>query len=143
MTDFAQADEVYDALRRLVDALGGAKEVGHRLRPDRDWQFARNWLLNCLNPEHAQELHPTQVVTLLRWASEAGYHDCKHWIDAATDYAPSAPLSHDVALTEAVKVAKAKKREAEESVKHLQELIDLAKNPKLLATMQHAGLKLP
>lgn len=138
MLDREPPDDVYEALKRAVDALGGAKRVGPRMRPELDPFGARAWLLNCLNPEHAQKFDPPQVFLILRWAAEIGFHESKHFIDHITDYAPSVPLAPTVLLVEAMKVAAQKQREADESARNLRELID---NPRLLATMRAAGIK--
>lgn len=131
--------DVYTALKRLVSVLGGAMSVGKRLRPDRSDEQAQTWLLDCLNPDRAAELHPTQVLLLLRWACEDGFHEVKHWMDCDTGYAPTPPLSHAAVLAEALKEAKRKQREAEESARSLR---DLCNRPELLAAMKHAGLKI-
>lgn len=129
-------EDIYDALKGAVTALGGAKKVGPRLRPET--KDARGWLLNCLNRDHAFKLDPEQVALILRWACDAGYHDAKHWIDADSGYQPSVPTALQSQLAAALNQAQADRRRAEESESTLREI---ASNPRLLATMQAAGLK--
>lgn len=132
MTEF---EDVYDALKGAVAALGGAKKVGPRLRPEaRD---ADQWLRNCLNAEHAQKLDPEQVLLILRWACEAGFHDAKHWVDRDTGYQVSAPAALEAQLAEALQQARADRRRAEESERTLQLIVD---NPRLLATLRAANV---
>ena len=85
-------DTVYDALRAAVGALGGPKAVAPRLWPQKSIDDGRRLLLDCLNPDRAEKLDPEQVVVILRWAREAGFHSAKHWLDEATGYQPSQPL---------------------------------------------------
>ena len=84
-------ESVYDALKGAVQALGGAKAVGSRLWPQKPIMDARGLLLNCLNADRAEKLDPEQVLLILRWAREQGFHQAKHWLDVETGYHPSAP----------------------------------------------------
>lgn len=84
---------VLEALKRLVEALGGAKEVGHRMRPEKSVADARIWLLNCLNEDRQEKLDPEQVLLLLRWGHGAGCHDAINYVCHATGYASPAPLT--------------------------------------------------
>jgi hypothetical protein len=84
-------ETVYDALKGIVAALGGAKIVGARLWPEKTVDDARKRLLDCLNPERDEKLDPEQVILLLRLGREADFHVAKHWLDVETGYMPSAP----------------------------------------------------
>lgn len=132
----AEFEDIYDALKGAVAALGGAKKVGPKLRPEsRD---ARGWLLNCLNPEHAQKMDPEQVQLLLRLACEVGYHDAKHWIDADAGYQPALPARLEARLAEALRENAETRRRLDESNRCLRELAD---NPRLLAWARTTGVK--
>jgi hypothetical protein len=133
MTDF---EDIYDALKGAVAALGGAKKAGPMIRPEA--ADAAQWLRNCLNREHAQKLDPEQTALLLRLACEAGYHDAKHWVDGSLGYEPAVPLALEAQLADALKAVQAHRRRAEADERDLRLLID---NPRLLATMRAAGLK--
>lgn len=124
--------DVYDALWGLVDALGGPKKVGPRLRPG--FSGADQWLRNCLNREHAQNLRPDQVVQLKQWGCEAGYHDAKHWIDRTEGYAPANPMTLESRVSAFLKQAEADRRRADESSRALRDL--LTGNPELLALLK-------
>ena len=130
MTDF---ENIYDALKAAVNAMGKAKKVGPRLRPES--KDAAGWLLNCLNPNHEQKLDPEQVALILRMACDVGYHDAKAYFDRECGYAPSAPLALEAQLADALRAAQANRRRAEESERDLRDLID---NPRLLATLRAA-----
>lgn len=132
MTEF---EDLYDALKGAVTALGGAKKVGPRLRPEaRD---ARGWLLNCLNRDHEQKLDPEQVALILRWAGEAGYHDAKHWLDHDTGYQPAAPFALEAKLAEALTALQTQRRRTEESEAAVRSIME---NPKLRAMMSAGGI---
>lgn len=66
-----------EALSADVRALGGPHIVGQKLRPELDKTAARNWLLNCLNPEHKQNLTQSQIRLLVNLARE---RDSAHYI---------------------------------------------------------------
>lgn len=128
--------DTYDALWGAVKALGGAKKVGPRLRPEsRD---ADQWLRNCLNREHAQKLDPEQVVLILRWACEAGYHDAKHYLDADCGYQPSMPMALEAELASMLQRAETDRRRAEESMAAVRALAD---DPRLLAMFRAANVR--
>lgn len=84
-------ETVYDALKGIVAALGGAKTVGARLWPAKSVDDARKLLLDCLNPDRPEKLDAEQLVMLFRLAREADFHVAKHWLDAETGYQPSLP----------------------------------------------------
>lgn len=63
-----------DALRELVRELGGTKMVGVLLRPDLAADRAGNWLKDCLNPERAERLQPSQLFHLLKLGHDRGIH---------------------------------------------------------------------
>lgn len=136
MIELAAPESIYEALKRAVDALGGAKKAGNKLRPYHN--DARGWLLNCLNPEHPQKLDPEQVIHLLRLACEIGHHESKHYLDRVTGYAPTAPLAIEAQLATALTEVRALRNSLEEKQRDLE---TLANNPRLLATMRAANLK--
>ena len=75
-----------DALRELVRELGGFKSVGPTLRPDLTADRAANWLRDCLNPERAERLQPSQLFMLLRMARERQVHGPTQYILANVGY---------------------------------------------------------
>jgi hypothetical protein len=84
-------ESVHEALRAVVQHLGGAKAIGIILWPHKSVDDARTLLLNCLNADRPEKLDPEQVVMLLRMAREADFHLAKHFIDSETGYLPSTP----------------------------------------------------
>lgn len=85
-------EDVYDALKSAVARLGGNKAVGHRFWPEKAPDKAGELLASCLNRDRSEKLDPEQLILLLRWSREIGFHGAKHWIDAETGYALGAPV---------------------------------------------------
>jgi hypothetical protein len=85
-------DTIYEALKGAVVALGGLKRVGPRLFPHlalKDPNEAGRYLADCLSRSRRAKLDLEQMLLILRWARDAGYHDAKHWIDDACGYLPT------------------------------------------------------
>lgn len=86
-------DDVNDALREVVKVLGGAKQVGPLLWPEKTVEQAQQHLLACLNTERKERLSPEQFLLLLKLGRQADFHAVKHWIDEELGYEPSRPLN--------------------------------------------------
>lgn len=67
-------DDAADALRTVIQALGGSKVVGAKLWPDKTPDAAGRLLADCLNPSKAEKLSPDQVLLVLRWGHDVGCH---------------------------------------------------------------------
>lgn len=85
-------EDVYDALRAAVQAIGKPKTVAARLWPHKPIDQAHKELLDALNRDNPRKLDPEETMAVLRMAREAGCHQAKHWIDAELGYAPSQPV---------------------------------------------------
>lgn len=84
-------ESINDALGFLVQALGGAKKVGHQLRPELPADHAATWVRDCLNPGRRERFTPEQVLWLLRAGRRAGIHSAMDFIAADTGYT-AAPI---------------------------------------------------
>ena len=67
-------EDLNDALKTLVQALGGVQEVGTTLRPSKTRDSARTWLSNALNPDRDQKLELEDIVYLLTEGRRRGIH---------------------------------------------------------------------
>lgn len=85
-------EDVWQALRDCVGALGGSKKVGVLLRPELDAQTAGRWLLDCLNPERKEKLCVEQVLLILREARAVNCHAGMQFITRDAGYADPQPL---------------------------------------------------
>lgn len=81
-----------DALKDCVRALGGAKIVGHAMRPEKTIDDARKWLLNSLDDARAEKLSPDQVIWIMREARKAGCHAGAAYVMRECGYAEPQPL---------------------------------------------------
>lgn len=65
-------EDVYEALRVDVSAIGGAKRVGSMLWPEKTADKAGEHLNNCLNTARPEKLDPEQVILIKREAKKVG-----------------------------------------------------------------------
>jgi hypothetical protein len=93
-------EDINDALKQAVKALGGNKKVGAKLWPELPIDTAGNKLGDCLNPDRREKLSPEQVVFILRLAREKGYHAAMQFIAFDTGYRaePVDPLTQEAQL---------------------------------------------
>lgn len=75
-----------DALKAAVQALGGAKQVGAALWPDKTPDAARTRLLDCLNTARTERLDVTELMFVLRLARDKGCHGPFCWLAAEVGY---------------------------------------------------------
>lgn len=87
-----EAESMNDALIEAVKALGGSKQVGPMLWPEKAPDAAQRLLLDCLNPDRPAHLTPEQMVLVLRLARRRGHHDALGWLLADLGYAPTTPI---------------------------------------------------
>ena len=79
-------------LDEVVKALGGAKQVGPLLWPERVPEDAQRKLLDCLNEDRPMHLKPEQVLFILRMARAKGVHAGFEYMAASLGYAPPVPV---------------------------------------------------
>ncbi|WP_395652536.1 hypothetical protein [Brevundimonas sp.] len=82
------------ALTAAVQHLGGAKQVGAALWPDKTPDGARTRLLDCLNPSRSERLDMSEAMFILRKAKEKGFHAPFHWISGSVGYEAPRPLTN-------------------------------------------------
>ena len=85
-------ESLTDALREVVQALGGTKAVGAMLRPERGADAAGRWLSDALNPDRAERLDPDQVLYLLKAGRAAGCHAAAAYLMREAGYADPVPV---------------------------------------------------
>lgn len=79
-------DSPEDALKAVIQQLGGIKRVGPKLFPDKTVDAAARYLLDCVNPDRSEKLSLSQIMMLLRLAHEAGFHTAYAWISGEVGY---------------------------------------------------------
>lgn len=85
-------ESLEEAMDDVVKALGGAKVVGARMRPDLSPDAAARWLKDCLNDGRREHLHPGQVMWLLRAGREAGLHGAMAYLCREIGYGDPVPV---------------------------------------------------
>jgi hypothetical protein len=108
-------EDIWQALRDCVSALGGSKKVGVILRPELDAQTAGRWLLDCLNPERNDKLCLEQFLLILREARKVGCHAGMTFVTRDAGYSDPQPIEPEDARA-------ALQREFNESVKRLENM---------------------
>lgn len=81
-----------EALEACVQVLGGSKQVGPRLWPDKPMKASQTLLLNSLNENRPERLTPEQVVQIFKWARDIGCHVGMEHMAAELDYAKPVPI---------------------------------------------------
>jgi hypothetical protein len=65
-------EDVFEALRTDILALGGFKAVGALLKPESDPTAAGRWLNDCLNTSKPEKLGLDQMLLIIRKARDSG-----------------------------------------------------------------------
>lgn len=85
-------EDINAALGHVISALGGNKKVGVELWPSLSADQAGKKVSNCLNPEHAQQFHPSDIVWVLKEGRKAGVHSAMAFINQESGYAAPQPV---------------------------------------------------
>ena len=85
-------ESLNDALVECVKALGGSKQVGPWLWPEKTPDAAQRSLLDSLNEDRPAKLSPDQVMLILRKAREIGCHAGITYILRDLGYADPVPI---------------------------------------------------
>lgn len=81
-----------EALKAVVQALGGAKPVGSKLWPEKTPDAAARQLNDCLNEGRPEKLSPEQVLWLLAAGRQAGCHAAMHYLAHEAGYSDPQPV---------------------------------------------------
>lgn len=113
-------DGFEDVVTALARVAGGNKQFAELLRPELDGEpeRARRWLLDCLNPDHAQKLSPDHLLRALKVGREHDCHMLMAWICREAGYTtpePAAqPSQKTLLLTEAERLARRQRQISED-----------------------------
>src|SRR3989304_4542646 len=80
------ATTINEALREVVQALGGARKVGVMMRPEKSAKDAARWISDCLNVERREKFDPEQVMWLLREGRNIGCHSAMYFVGRGGGY---------------------------------------------------------
>lgn len=79
-------EDIYDAIKTAVMALGGAKKVGSELWPKLRVDKAGEKLNNCLNPLRPEKLDLEEYLHIRKKAREIGCHAIAEFVSQETGY---------------------------------------------------------
>ena len=85
-------EDLNDAIRDTVKALGGFKKVGHTMRPELGVEGAGRWLSDCCNPDRRDKLSPEQLAFIRKLARQHGVHILAAYEAKDAGYAPPVPI---------------------------------------------------
>lgn len=129
------------ALRLACDAIGEPSEVAVLLNPVK-WKAEPDaggrWVSHCLDPDRRDKFSLRQVHHIFRLACETGEHEGFAEFARLCGYSVQA-IAPEAQLAEALKAAETARRDAEQTARDLQTLID---NPRLAAWARRTGVKL-
>lgn len=86
-------DDLNEAIRATVNALGGMKAVGVELKPEKSAVDAGKWLADCLNHAKRDRLDPDQLAYIRRKARATGCHILAAFEAQDAGYAPPQPIA--------------------------------------------------
>ncbi|MCP4304679.1 MAG: hypothetical protein GY788_07350 [bacterium] len=88
-------DTPEDALRTVVDALGGPKRVAGKLWPAKSMADGQRLLLHCLDRDRREKLDLAEIMLLGRMARDAGCFVFMAYLANAWDFETPEPLDPD------------------------------------------------
>lgn len=88
-------EDIEDALRHVVQSIGGPKVVGAKIRPEMEPEKAGRWLADCLNDARREHLTPQQSMLILRMGREAGMHAAMTYMSRQCGYSDPQPVEPD------------------------------------------------
>lgn len=115
-------EEISAALTRVVAALGGMKRVGSELWPSQPADQAGRKLANALNPGNSQQLHPNEVLWILKSARRAGYHSAMAFVAQECGYAPPVPVAPEDEAAELQRQFIAAQQQMQSMLKRMEKL---------------------
>lgn len=86
-------EDIWTAVRAIVDRAGGLKGVGSKLWPAKTPVAAGQWLSDCLNPDRPAKLDPDELVALLKIGREHEVHTLIHYLADEAGYSRPTPIS--------------------------------------------------
>lgn len=86
-------ESLNDAIRSVVQALGGTKKVGAALWPAKPPQQAAQRVTDCLNDARPDKFSPDELLLLAKWGRDEGCHALMAFLCAEAGYAAPVPLN--------------------------------------------------
>lgn len=115
-------ESINQALVECIKALGGSKQIGPKLWPEKTPDAAQRLLLDCLNEDRPARLTPEQVLLIMRLARGKGCHVAMQFICDDLGYADPVPVDPKDELAELLRQsieARAKQTAMDERIARL------------------------
>lgn len=84
-------ESINEAVRIVVQALGGTKKVSEMLWPA--LKGGDNRLRDCLNESRPEKLSPDELLKLARWGHDVSCHALANYFNAEAGYSLPVPIS--------------------------------------------------
>jgi hypothetical protein len=81
-----------DALREVIAACGGAKQVAAKLWPEKTPDAAHRLLLDCLNETRPERLDPDRLRMILKMGRDISCHAAMNWLARDVGYEDPRPV---------------------------------------------------
>lgn len=81
-------EDINEAMKAVITALGGAKNIVEELWPEKDIIHSQKYLSNCLDPTRNEKLSLEQIMYLLKRGREVDCHTAMHFINVESGYSP-------------------------------------------------------
>jgi hypothetical protein len=85
-------DSLEDALRSVVEAVGGPKVVANAIWPSKSVIDAARLLNHCLDSERPEKLALEDLVVISRMGRESGFHTVMAFLSKALGYQDPQPV---------------------------------------------------
>lgn len=112
-------EDLNDAIRDTIKAMGGYKQVGYEMRPELGVEAAGRWLSDCCNPDRRDKLSPEQVAFIRRRARQQGIHILAAFEAKDAGYAPPRPIEPEDERAELMREFNRKATEVAELMKQM------------------------
>lgn len=118
-------EDIYDALRDCIKALGGNKRVGSVFWPEKPIGKAGEQLADCINRDRQQKLDPEQTLYILKEARKVGCHIGMHFIAEECNYRKPEPIEPKDEIAELQKAFIQSVGQSEKIADRLKEMLSL------------------
>lgn len=88
-------ETIRDALRHDINAIGGPKEVGSRLRPELTLNDARTWVNHCLDESRGEKFEPEVIQWIINEARKVGVFSTITYILRTSGFEDPKPADPD------------------------------------------------
>jgi hypothetical protein len=86
-------ESLNDALREVIAACGGPKQIAAKVWPEKAPDAAHRLLLDCLNETRPERLSPDRLRMILRAGREANCHAGMNWLLQDLGYEDCKPVA--------------------------------------------------